>query len=182
MFRDHAARAIIAATIILLMPGSVRASQEAKEVSMSLIVKAKPYAVWEAIRGQRRKDKEHRKLISYHDNEATIEEQFPSLPIVGAATCLYKEYEVPLQRIDYRMVSSNQFKQFEGSWVLTPVDDGNNTLVNLSSRLDPGLRVPFWKEITKAATTKHIKERLSSVRHDAEEIEHEVAVSIPHPQ
>jgi hypothetical protein len=73
---------------------------------------------------------------------------------------------VPLKRIDYSMITSNQFKTFEGSWVLTP--DGENTIVDLTSSLDPGLRVPFWKEITKMATMKHIKKRLADVQHDAE--------------
>jgi len=137
-----------------------------KEVSVHQIVKARPTVVWEAIRHQRKTDAEHRKVISYHDNEATIEEKFPGLPIIGAATCLYKEYEVPLKRIDYSMINSNQFKTFEGSWVLTP--DGENTIVDLSSSLDPGLRVPFWREITKMATMKHIRKRLDDVQHDAE--------------
>src|ERR1700728_4639971 len=118
---------------------------DANQVSVHQVVKAPPKVVWDAIRDQRKADTEHRKVISYHDNEATIEEKFPGLPIIGAATCLYKECEVPLKRIDYSMISSDKFKSFAGSWVLT--QDGDNTIVDLTSSLDPGLRVPFWKEI-----------------------------------
>ncbi|HEY9713790.1 MAG TPA: hypothetical protein V6C72_09985 [Chroococcales cyanobacterium] len=174
MFKDQLTNLLLCAAVAVSIPQSAEAASEAKEVNMSVVVHAKPRAVWEAIRGQRVADKAHRKLISYHDDEALIEEHFPALPIIGAATCLYKEHEVPLKRIDYSMVESNQFRQFEGSWVISPTEDGNATVVNLSSRLDPGLRVPFWKEITKVATTKHVKERLSAVRHDAEILESKV--------
>jgi hypothetical protein len=147
---------------------SAVSATDIKEVSVHSTVKAKPTVVWEAIRHQRKTDVEHRKLLSYHDNEATIEEKFPGLPIIGAATCLYKECEVPLKRIDYSMISSDQFRTFEGSWVLTPSADGQETEVDLSSSLDPGVRVPFWKEISKMATMKHIRKRLEDVQHDAE--------------
>ncbi len=155
---------------IVALTGSIPAFSaiEVKEVSLSMVVKAKPEQVWEAIRDQRKSDQEHRKLVSYKNAEAIIEEKFAGLPVIGEATCLYKECEVPLKRIDYSLIQSDRFKTFQGSWVLTPSEDGQNTTVQLSSFADPGLRIPFWKELTKMATTKNVKKRLNDVRHDAE--------------
>lgn len=145
---------------------------EVKQVSVTMVIKAKPELVWDAIQGQRKSDHEHRKLVSYQNEEAVIEEKFGGLPVIGEATCLYKECEIPLKRIDYSLISSDRFKTFEGSWTLTPSQDGQNTTLNLSSSADPGLRIPFWKELTKMATTKHVKKRLEDVRHDAESHSH----------
>lgn len=141
----------------------------APEVKLSILVKAKPQMVWEAIQHERKADAEHRKLLSYDGKEAVLEEKFLSLPIVGGASCVYMESEVPIQRIDYSLVRSDRFNTFQGSWVLTPAKDGNYTIVELSNALDPGIRVPFWQEITKVAATRHVKKRLDEVASYAEQ-------------
>ena len=160
---------VIAVTLCTFTTASATAaSDEVKTVTASTLVNASPSVVWEAIRGLRRKDSVHRKLVSYKDNEAVLEEKFLGLPIIGDAVCTYKESEVPFQRIDYRLIKSDHFKVFEGSWVLTPAENGQKTLVCLSSCSDPGLRVPFWKDLTKMATSRHIKKRLAEMKEDAE--------------
>lgn len=159
---------LIAAITLATTP--VRASHmELKEVAVSVLVNAKPNVVWEAIRGQRKAEPDHRKLLSYENNEAVLEENFGELPVIGAASCIYKECEVELnKRIDYMLVKSDTFKLFQGSWTLTPSEDGSKTMVSLTSVSDPGLRIPFWKELTKMATVKHVKKRLHAVTQDAE--------------
>lgn len=132
-------------------------------VTMSIVIKAQPRVVWEAIQHERRAGGDQRKLISYDGNRAVLEEKFASLPILGAASCVYAESETPIQRIDYSLVHSERFHAFEGSWTLTPLKDGSHTLVELSNSLDPGIRVPFWQELTKAAAARHVKKRLEDI-------------------
>ncbi|MBY0358700.1 MAG: SRPBCC family protein [Candidatus Obscuribacterales bacterium] len=145
-----------------------KSKSHAPEVKLSIIVKARPEVVWEAIQHERKADADHRKLLSYDGNKAVIEEQFAAIPVVGAASCVYTESEVPIQRINYSLVHSNHFHIFQGSWVLTPAKDGKHTIVELTNTIDPGIRIPFWHEITKLAATKHVKKRLEEVAHYAE--------------
>lgn len=132
-------------------------------VKMSVLLKASPEVVWEAIKHERISGGDERKLLSYDGSKAVLEEKFASLPIVGAASCVYTEAETPIHRIDYSLVHSNRFQAFEGSWVLTPAKNGTQTIVELSNALDPGIRVPFWQEITKVAASRHVKKRLDEI-------------------
>ncbi len=143
--------------------GSEHKLSHAPEVKHSILVKAKPEQVWEAIQHQRKAD-ERRKLLSYDGTIATLHETFASLPIVGEASCVYEEHEmIPLERIDYSLVKSDHFHVFEGSWILSLAKDGKSTLVELSNAIDAGIRVPFWQDITKMAASRSVKKRLDAV-------------------
>ena len=74
---------------------AIASSTEVKMVNMTTIVNASPSVVWESIRGLRKTDQVHRKLVSYKDNEAVLEEKFLGLPIIGDATCIYKGVRFP---------------------------------------------------------------------------------------
>lgn len=142
----------------------------APEVSHSITIKAKPAQVWEAIQHQRESE-EHRKLISYNGKEATLYETFASLPIVGAANCTYVENETQqYERIDYALLKSDHFHVFEGSWTISPGKDENSSTVVLTNAIDPGIRVPFWQDITKMAASKAVKRRLDAVCAYAEQL------------
>jgi hypothetical protein len=142
----------------------------APEVKHSIIVKATPEQVWEAIRHQRKAD-DHRKLISFDGTIATLHETFAALPIVGEASCDYVETEkIPNQRMDYSLVKSDRFSVFEGSWILSLAKDGQSTLVELSNAIDAGIRVPFWQDITKMAASRSVKKRLDAVCQYAESL------------
>ena len=142
----------------------------APEVKHSIKIKANPEQVWEAIKHQR-ENEENRKLLSYDGKKATLHETFASLPIVGASTCTYVEHETQeFGRIDYSMIKSDRFHVFEGAWILTPDKDGNSTIVELSNACDPGIRVPFWQDIAKMASSKAVKRRLDAVCTYAEQL------------
>ena len=142
----------------------------APEVKHSIHVKAKPEQVWAAIQHQRENDS-HRKLLSYDGNAATLHETFAALPIVGEASCDYVEHESDqYKRIDYNLVKSDRFAVFEGSWVISPDKDG--TTVELTNAIDPGIRVPFWQDITKIAASKMVKRRLDAVNAYASQLNH----------
>lgn len=137
------------------------------------IVNAKPQYVWEAIKHQRNCDPTIRRQVSYDGTAAVIEEKFPGLPILGAASCTYTEVEQAPSRIDYTMIHSDKFKAFEGRWQLTPTNCGQSTKVELSSYLDPSIRVPFWQELTKMSSLKFVRKRLACVQAEAEKLEKE---------
>ena len=141
------------------------------EVKHSIVVNAKAEHVWTAIQHNRKLD-DHRKLISYDGSAATLHETFASLPIVGAASCVYVENEsTPGERIDYSMVSSERFAVFQGTWLLSPGKNPNETVVELSNAIDPGIRVPFWQDITKMAASKMVKRRLDAISTYAEQLQ-----------
>lgn len=131
-------------------------------VSQSIVINAPPKMVFEAIQHARKA--EARKLLSYDGADAKIEEKFMTLPVVGAATCTYVEHEMPnLEGIEYHLVDSDRFTAFQGKWSLTPAKDGKSTIVELSNAMDPGIRIPFWQEITRMAAGKSVKRRLDEV-------------------
>ncbi|MBX9687593.1 MAG: hypothetical protein K2X27_12875 [Candidatus Obscuribacterales bacterium] len=143
---------------------------KAPEVKHTIVVKAKPQHVWEAIQHQRKAD-DHRKLISYDGVAATLHETFAALPIVGEASCVYVENEsTPLERIDYALIKSDHFHVFQGSWILAPGKDGSTTVM-LSNEIDPGIRVPFWQDITKMAASRMVKRRLDAICAYAEQLQ-----------
>ncbi|HEY9777129.1 MAG TPA: hypothetical protein V6C81_25410 [Planktothrix sp.] len=147
----------------------IASAHDAKPVTQSQVIEQPINIVWSAIQGLRTCDPEHRKLISYHNNEALIEEKFFALPVVGDTSCTYKECEVPPNQIKYTLIKSDHFRQFEGSWTLTPMGE-NKTMVCLSSTLDAGLRIPFWKEITKTATKTSVLHRLKQLSSEADRV------------
>lgn len=135
-----------------------------KGVTASLTVHASPEHVWRAIRALRDDDPDGVKTISQTANEDILEEVFDELPLIGEARCRYKETYKPFQRIDYQMISSDHFKAFEGSWVLTPAAGGHQTIVELSSYIDTGLCVPFAHQLTNVATARNVHRRLEEVK------------------
>jgi ribosome-associated toxin RatA of RatAB toxin-antitoxin module len=149
-------------------------ASDTKPVSQSQVIDQPSHVVWLAIQSLRTSDREHRKLVSYTNGEAIIEEKFRSLPIVGDASCKYKECELPPNEIDYSLISSDQFKVFEGRWMLTPLKDGT-TMVSLSANFDTGLRIPFWREITKNQTNSSLKRRLKQLSEEADHLASEQA-------
>lgn len=140
------------------------------EVKHSVLVNARPEHVWEAIQHERKG--EDRTLVSYDGSLATIDEKFATLPIVGAATCTYVEKESTVfERIDYSLLKSDRFTVFQGYWLISPSKDGKATVVELSNAIDPGIRVPFWQDITRLAANRLVKKRLESVTAYAERLQ-----------
>lgn len=119
-----------------------------------LLIHASRQQVWQAIRA-RRTSSACRKELSHTDNQAVVEEMFASCPIVGNVVCTYVEDETqPLQRIDYHMVDSNRLKRFEGFYLLKTAPDGVSTVLQLTSSVDPGIRIPFWQDIARGQASR----------------------------
>ncbi len=139
-------------------------SKPFKGVRDKLVVQADPQHVWQVIRALRNDDPGDVKTISQTPTENILEETFDDLPIIGKAKCRYRETYTPFEKIEYRMISSDHFKAFEGSWVLTPVSNGSKTVVELSSYVDTGLVVPFVHQLTNLATARNVRGRLEDVK------------------
>lgn len=132
-------------------------------VTKELLIHAPMAKVWQAIQA-RRTSSANRKEMSYKNNEAVVHERFPALPIVGDIDCTYEEDEQQAaNRIEYHMVTSNHFREFEGCYQLRTAADGVSTVLALTSTVDPGIRIPFWQNIARAAAEKSVRETLQEI-------------------
>jgi hypothetical protein len=137
-------------------------------VKAKILIKACPHVVWDTVHEERKKDPDmaYSKILSEGKNQATLEQKFALIPVIGTATCVMRNIEVPYERIDYDMISSDRFKAMEGSWVLTPAHDPNHTYLELSTYCDVGLPVP--RPMIEGVTAKKLQRRLGNVKTMAE--------------
>lgn len=134
------------------------------QVSRTIEIDVPVEKVWAAIQARRVNDPGHRKLVSYDGKNAVVKEFFPSMPVLGSATCTYTEHELtPKKLISYEMLSSDHFHKFEGMWQLNPGPRPDTTMVSLTTTLDPGIRFPFWEQLAKANLTKDLINNLQEV-------------------
>lgn len=130
----------------------------------SIVIKSPPEKVFEGIQNSRLKEPERRKLIAHSKGIATIEETLLDCPVIGTAKVVYKEHELPFQRIDFALENSDKLKSFQGSWELHPLDSGKATEVKLSTYTEAKIWVPFSREITARSTLKDIHRRLQNLK------------------
>lgn len=142
----------------------------------SVVIKASPEIVWQSVHDERASDPDlaYSKVLEKGENESRLEQKFTFLPVIGTAVCEMRNWEVPLQRIDYKMIKSDRFKSMEGSWVLTPMDNGQ-TKLELSTNLDMGLPVP--RAMVNGIASKRITVRLKHVKDMAESRQNKLAQS-----
>lgn len=141
-------------------------------VESSVIIEASPKAVFEAIQHSRMEEPHRRKVVSSHDGVAVMDEHFSELPVIGNAHCTYKEVETPYKRIDFALLSSEKLKAFEGSWVLTPLGNGERTEVKLNTYSEPKVWLPFAKEVAGSSILKDIRRRLDTLKAWVESDDH----------
>ncbi|MBX9691134.1 MAG: SRPBCC family protein [Cyanobacteria bacterium] len=133
-------------------------------ITGSILIEASPEHVFKAIKQSRYQEPGRRHVESSNGNEVVLYEDFMTLPIIGKASCRYKEVECPGKRIDYSLIESSQFKDFHGAWELTPMKSGQATLLKLTSCIDMYVMVPFKRQITNAGTKKDISRRLNNIK------------------
>jgi len=147
-----------------------------------ILVHAPPKVVWDMVHEERHHnpDLEYSRIVEQRSPvEAVLEEKFIQLPLIGTATCLIHMTEVPLQRIDYKMTRSDRFKAMDGSWVLTPAENGTSTILELSSHLEMGLAIPHM--FLDGVASKKLEKRVMHVR-DLSEQQSRLAAGSPHGQ
>ncbi len=156
-------------------------SDHAGGATAEVKVMATPEIAYEAIRALREGPSEGCKVLSTCAEESIVEEIFDELPIIGKATCVYRETYEPSKMVRFKMIRSDKLKAFEGEWTLTSVDDGQHTMVKLRSYIDTGLKVPFAKQITQAASTSELKEHVAEVKKAAELKQKRIASGFKNP-
>ncbi len=129
-----------------------------------LTVNATPKQVYDSIIKLRLESNNKIREVENKGNICLIEEKFENLPIIGKAYCVYKETYTPYKLIEYSLVNSDKFKSFEGRWNIAPANNGNHTLLTLTSYIDVDVHVPFAKQLTKLQTMNGVKRRLKAVK------------------
>ena len=139
-----------------------------KPISESVEIKAPPKFVFDAIRKERDAKSVRRKTIAFDGRVAKIDEQLTNVPVYGKVHCLWEETEYPYQKIDYRMIESDKFKEAYGSWMLNASSDKLTTRLELKNYIDTNLTIPFADQVTRRETLDSEKSRLARVKSTAE--------------
>jgi ribosome-associated toxin RatA of RatAB toxin-antitoxin module len=165
--------------ILAALPQSSSAKPEAnkpEKIKASICIDAPREVVWQAVHDERKHDPDlaYSKIIVPGEHEYVLEQKMVLIPVFGSAVCEMQNKEVPLERIDYKLIKSDRFKHMEGSWVLTPTSDGKTTL-ELSTSLDLGMPVP--KSVINSLTAKKLQRRLQHVKESAETLNIKLAQS-----
>ncbi|MCA9802406.1 MAG: hypothetical protein KC777_10485 [Cyanobacteria bacterium HKST-UBA02] len=139
------------------------------------LINAPAEIVWQTVHEERQKDPdiEYSKILESHENHCRLEQKFKLIPVIGTAVCQMHNSEVPLKRIDYKLISSDRFKSMEGSWVLSPGASESCTVLELTTHLDLGFPVP--QGVMTSVTSGKLKKRLGNVKKMAERMQKQVA-------
>lgn len=164
----HVVSALVATTIAVATPLAAVANEKAASIQQT-VINAKPEVVYNAILKLRDESKDTVKEVSRDgQHSCVLEETFDDLPVIGKAKCTYKEVYIPYKKIEYSMIKSEKFRAFEGTWLLSPTEDGQGTNLSLSSFVDVDLPVPFCKQLCKMQTMRGVKRRIKLVRSSCE--------------
>jgi len=141
------------------------------------LINAPAAIVWKTVHEERQKDPdiEYSKILESHENHCRLEQKFKLIPVIGTAVCQMHNAEVPLKRIDYKLISSDRFKAMEGSWVLSPGASEACTVLELTTHLDLGFPVP--QGVMTSVTSGKLKKRLGNVKKMAERMQKQVATT-----
>jgi hypothetical protein len=136
-------------------------------VTVSVIIKARPELIWRSIHEARTKDSglSSCKILSENGLNSIVEETL-AIPVLGDATCILSLIDLPPNRVDYKLIKSDTFKIFDGSWILTTGSDRQSTRLDLSCNADLKIGVPQF--LLRMIVAKKILKRLDFVKTLAE--------------
>lgn len=136
-------------------------------VHEEVIINASAKVVWKSMQEQRKLDPDsaYVKALTQSPGEALVEQKFVFPSPFGDAECILHLNETTAERVDFKMISSEDLKAMEGSWVLTPTDDGH-TKLSLSIYVEPNMMLP--RIITNGIVSHRTKRNLSMVKKLAE--------------
>ncbi len=90
-----------------------------------------------------------------------LEQKLKRSWLLPVATYRFRARYEQFRRIDFTRISGDM-REFVGSWVLEPADDGRRTLVEYSIYLDPGFLAPQW--LVRKMLRKDLTELVSALR------------------
>lgn len=142
-------------------------------------IKASPEIVWRMVHEERQHDPDigYTKILEQSEHECKLEQQFKFIPVLGTSICVTEQKEIPYERIDYKLLKSDHFKEMEGCWTFASADNGRSTILSLSSHLDLGLPVP--KFMMNSISTKKLEKRLAHIKELSENVR---PVAAAHPE
>jgi hypothetical protein len=136
-------------------------------VHEEILIKASPKVVWESMQTQRKldPDSQYCKAIGEPGN-SLVEQKFKFPSPFGDAECILHLSETPAERVDFKLIESEELKKMEGCWTLTPVDNGTSTKLGLSSYVEPHMCIP--RMLTNGIISHKAKKNLAMVKKLAE--------------
>jgi hypothetical protein len=143
-------------------------------------IKASPEVVWRMVHEERQHDPDigYTKILEQSEHECKLEQQFKFIPVLGTSVCVTEQKEVPFERIDYKLLKSDHFKEMEGCWTFASADNGRSTVLELSSHLDLGLPVP--KFMMNNISTRKLEKRLAHIKELSENVRPVASVHAEH--
>ncbi|MBX3137473.1 SRPBCC family protein [Candidatus Obscuribacterales bacterium] len=141
-------------------------------VEDSIVVNAKPEAVWKALREYQREEKAfHKKVVSSTSNSVSLKEEFARLPVVGTMMLSYIEVNKPEEnRVDYRLTEKGTLNKFEGSWIIEENKTTGGVTLKLVTEIDSWVPAPFKNHVLRSNTKKGMEKRLEFVKEYAENL------------
>ena len=136
-----------------------------KGIYEEVLINAPPKVVWQSMQEQRHKDPDSTSVKPAGEANS-VEQKFSFPSPFGSADCVLNLADVPAQRVDFSLVQSEDLKAMEGSWVLTPLEDGRCTKLGLSSYVEPNMMIP--RLITNALVSHKARRNLAMVKKLAE--------------
>lgn len=133
-------------------------------VQEEIVIKAPPGTVWLGILEQRKHDTELKycKELSNSEKQKLVEQKFIFPSILGDTECILHLSETPGERIDFRLHESEDLKKMEGSWILTPINNGQATKLSLSSYVVSNDPIP--RIVTNSIIRGKTKRNLAMVK------------------
>ncbi|RTL41894.1 MAG: hypothetical protein EKK48_13330 [Candidatus Melainabacteria bacterium] len=166
------AAALVLSTVSVPVMQPVRAEHTAvgkahkNGVHEEVLIKAPPKIVWRSMLEQRKIDPDSAYIKSASENgEPVVEQKFIFPSPFGNAECILHLNETAAQRVDFKLISSEDLKAMEGSWILTPTEEGH-TKLSLSTYVEPNISLP--RMITNGIVSHRSKRNLSMVKKLAE--------------
>ncbi len=137
-------------------------------ISTHIEIDAPVEVVWKMVHTEREKAPNlvYSKLQKEEQNLQIFEQKWTIVPFVRTTTCVIEEKEIPNQRIDYRVVNSNQFKVMEGSWIFSSSEDKQSTKLGLTTHME--LRGFAPAAIVKVLAKRKMEQRLAHIKKLAE--------------
>lgn len=167
----HLRTAILSYSMLLAAIIPMVSPAEALEtVEKSVLIKATPKQVVDAIIKHRTAEPEKRKVVSTKkDGAVIIQERLDSPLPIARDTILYEESIEKENQINYRLLGAEKLTIFEGSWTLVESKPGY-THVRLTASVDSTLKVPFKGNILRNEATKGVNRRLGFVKQQSEKL------------
>jgi len=137
-------------------------------VSCKILIKAPLDIVWQTVHIERDSapDLVTNKLVESSNNHSIFEQKWTVVPFLSRTTCVIDEVDYPETRIDYKLLKSDEFKIMEGSWLFSQAEEGNATLLELTTHLEPRRLSP--KTFINAVAKRKMAKRLAHVKKMAE--------------